>query len=285
MSSFTGKVAAITGGGSGIGQALAVGLAERGARIAICDVNEAGLAATGDLVKAAGGEIHTAVVDVSDQASVAGWATSVAEHYGVVHQIYNNAGIGMTALPVETTTYESFKRVLDINVWGVIHGVKEFLPHLIASGDGQIVNVSSLNGIMGQPGLGAYCTSKFAVRGLSETLRAEMLVAGHPVQVTVVHPGGVKTNISAGAYKQPDLDADALKAQERRREVYGDTLFTTTSRDAAETILKGVEKKKGRVRIGQATTIDRLVRLFPESYPRLVARWEKKTFASEAAKP
>jgi NAD(P)-dependent dehydrogenase (short-subunit alcohol dehydrogenase family) len=276
----SGKVAAVSGAGSGIGRALAVGLAQRGARLSLSDVDRTGLEETAQLVRSAGADVHTAVVDVSDQPAVADWATGAVERYGVVHQVYNNAGIGSSSLSIEKTAYETFQRVLDINLWGVIHGTKEFLPHVIASGDGHVVNISSLNGIMGQAGLGPYCASKFAVRGLTETLRAEMFVAGHPVSVTVVHPGGVKTNIASTAYAQPGLDEASQREQERRSQVYGDKLFKATATDAAEVILRGVAAKRGRVLIGQATGVDRLVRLLPASYPRVVALWEKRTFAA-----
>ena len=285
MSRAAGTVAAVTGAGSGIGQALAVGLARRGARLALSDVDEAGLSRTADLVRAAGAQVHTARVDVSDQLEVAGWAGAVAGHYGVVHQIYNNAGIASTALPIDTTDYATFRRVLDVNLWGVIHGTKEFLPHVIDSGDGHVTNISSLNGFMAQPGLGPYCASKFAVRGLTEALRAEMLVAGHRVAVSVVHPGGVRTNITDGAYEQSDLDADTLEDQERRAEVYRRKLLVIPPEQAAEVILKGVAAKRSRILIGQAKGVDRLVRLLPGSYPQIVARWERRMFGYSPSIP
>jgi NAD(P)-dependent dehydrogenase (short-subunit alcohol dehydrogenase family) len=203
--SLQGKVCAVTGAGSGIGRALATGLARRGARLAISDVDGVGLTETERQVQALGVDVHVAKVDVSARTEVAGWAEEVVQHYGVVHQLYNNAGIGTAALPLADVPYDDMHRVIDVNMWGVVHGCKEFLPHLVASGQGHLVNISSLNGIMAQPSGAAYCMSKFAVRALSEGLRAELLRDRVPVKVTVVHPGGVKTAIGA-------LDEDELAA-------------------------------------------------------------------------
>jgi NADP-dependent 3-hydroxy acid dehydrogenase YdfG len=273
MSYFTGKVCVVTGAGSGIGRALALGLAARGARLAIADRDEASLNAVAAELSAQGVDVYPSVLDVSDREMMGAFAASVASHFGVVHQLYNNAGIASGSESVADPGYGNYERVLSVNLWGVIYGTKEFLPHIIASGDGHVVNVSSLNGIMAQPKLGAYVTSKFAVRGFTETLRTEMIAAKLPVAVTVVHPGGVKTNISNAAV------ANATTAEDRTHaETYNKKLFKTTAEDAARIILDAVARKRGRVRIGQATGIDRLVRLMPESYPRFIAGWSKRTF-------
>ena len=282
MSAFTGKVAVVTGAGSGIGRALAVGLAERGARLSLADVDAAGLAETAAIAGAVGAEVHTAAVDVSDRAAVGAYARAVAEHFGVVHQVYNNAGVGGLARPLAETDYDTFDRVLGVNLWGVIHGTREFLPHLIASGDGHVVNVSSLNGFMGQAYMTAYCASKFGVRGFTEALRAEMRVEGHPVRVTVVHPGGVKTNISTAALAQAGALPLAARARaEHRTRVYNETLFRTTAADAARTVLDGVAAGRGRVLVGaDARAVDAGVRAFPTVYSRVVAWWERRTFGA-----
>jgi NAD(P)-dependent dehydrogenase (short-subunit alcohol dehydrogenase family) len=273
---FRGKVAVVTGAGSGIGRALALALAGRGARLAVADWDEAGLRATADLLGAAGAEALVTHVDVSDRSAVAAFAREVVAHFGVVHQVYNNAGIAGGASTVADATYEAFERVLGVNLWGVIHGTKEFLPHLVASGDGHVVNLSSLNGFMAQPSLAPYVTSKFAVRGFTEALRTEMLAARLPVAVTVVHPGGVRTNIARSAYGPggEEIPAEHLE----RLAVYERRLFRTTADEAARIILAGVERKKGRVLIAQARAVDRLVRLLPESYPRHVVTWGRRLF-------
>ncbi|WP_210505897.1 SDR family oxidoreductase [Naasia sp. SYSU D00057] len=276
MGGFAGKVVVVTGAGSGIGRALALALAERGARVAIADWFEDGLRETEALLRELGADPVVGVADVADRASVSAFADQVVERFGVVHQVYNNAGIAGGGPTIAETGYEAFEQVLAVNLWGVINGTKEFLPHLIASGDGHVVNVSSLNGFMAQPRLGPYITSKFAVRGFTEALRTEMLAARLPVAVTVVHPGGVRTGIARSAYgpQREPISAEHLQ----RVQVYERRLFRTSADDAARTILRGVERRKGRVLIAQARAIDRLVRLLPEWYPRVVVSWGRRMF-------
>lgn len=283
---FAGKVAVVTGAASGIGKAVALELAKRGARLALADWDEAGLSETNRLL---GGGALTKRVDMSSREQVASLARETIERYGIVHQLYNIAGLGGGGKSIEAHSYEQFERVFGVNIWGVVYGTKEFLPHLIASGDGHVINISSLNGIMGQPGIGAYCTSKFAVRGFTETLRAEMLQQGAPVSVTVVHPGGVRTAIRDAKPVQFGGEPGALEAEaamsdseRRRNEIYKQKLFKMSAEDAAERILKGVQRRRGRVLLGQARWVDVLVRLIPEQYPRIVANWSRKTFAENA---
>jgi NAD(P)-dependent dehydrogenase (short-subunit alcohol dehydrogenase family) len=150
MGSFDGKVAVVTGAGSGIGRELAISLARRGAHLAISDVNEEGLNGTAQRVGAIGEKPHLEVLDVSDRSAVQRYRSSVVAHHGTVHQIYNNAGVAGGAAAVVECDYEAYERVIAINLWGVINGTKEFLPHLIESGDGHVINISSLNGLMAQ---------------------------------------------------------------------------------------------------------------------------------------
>jgi NAD(P)-dependent dehydrogenase (short-subunit alcohol dehydrogenase family) len=281
-SSVRGKVAVVTGAGSGIGRALALELAARGSRLAVSDVNEASLAETAAALESRGADVHAAPLDVADREAFRRYARDVAGHFGVVHQLYNNAGIAGGGLPITEVDYEVFERTLDVNLWGVIHGTKEFLPHLIASGDGHLVNISSLNGFMAQAMLAAYCTSKFAVRGFTEAVRADMLLAGHPVQVTVVHPGGVKTNIASAAAEEvrrrtPELAEEA----ERRARIYNEKLFRTTAAEAATVIVDGVEAGAPRVLVGRdARIVDAAVRALPARYPRLAVAMLRRMFAA-----
>ncbi len=279
---FSGKIAAVTGAASGIGRAVALELGRRGARLALADWDEQGLGETRRLLSS---DPLAMRVDMSDKEQVSAFASATVERFGGTHQLYNIAGLGGGSKSIEEHSYEQFERVFGVNVGGVIYGTKEFLPHLIASGDGHIVNISSLNGIMGQPGIGAYCTSKFAVRGFTETLRAELLQQDAPVGVTVVHPGGVRTAIRDAKPVERGGDPGALEAeaalseQERsRNEVYKRKLFKMSAEEAAGRILRGVERRRGRVLLGQARWVDRLVRAVPEQYPRIVAAWSKKTF-------
>ena len=277
MSAVRGKVCAVTGAGSGIGRALAVALAARGARLALSDVDERGLEETAQLVLTQGAEVHTARVDVADRAAVEAYAEAVAAYFGVVHQIYNNAGIAFSR-PVLDSDWADYERVLGVNLWGVIHGTKAFLPHLVASGDGHVVNVSSLNGYLAQSGLSHYCASKFAVRGFTEALRVEMLEAGHPVGVTAVHPGGVRTRIAANAMASSRaLGLPVTEADEARRRTYEEKLLRLAPEAAAEIIVRGVQDGRGRVLVGRdAKAVDALVRAIPAGYPRALAALERR---------
>src|SRR5699024_4115847 len=176
--------------------------------------------------------------------------------------------------------WDVFERVLGINLWGVIHGTKAFLPHLIASGEGHVVNISSLNGIMAQPKLGPYATAKYGVRGFTETLRTEMLEARRPVQVTVVHPGGVKTNIASAALAHAESTGQRITEEDRARvRTYNEKLLTMPPETAARTIVDGVEADRGRIIVGNdAKVLDLLVRAVPGLYPRLVAKYSAKLF-------
>jgi len=283
MSGFDGKVAVVTGAASGIGRALALELARRGARLALSDVDVVGLASTAEEATGLGAAVHAEQLDVGDRAAFAAYAAAVAAHHGVVHQLYNNAGIAGGSPSILESDYSAFERVLGVNLWGVIHGTKEFLPHLIASGDGHVVNVSSLNGYLAQAGLAEYCTSKFAVRGFTETLRSEMLRDGRPVRVTVVHPGGVKTNIALAAVAAARARGENVTPeQEARSRTYTDKLLRMDPARAATIILDGVRAGRARVLVGNdAKAIDALVRLVPQNYPRLANWWGKRMFPQE----
>ena len=272
------KVVVVTGAGSGIGRALALELGRRGARLALCDLDGNGLAGTVDLLGDAGADTHTALLDVADRAAVQEYAESVARHYGVVHQVYNNAGVAGGGRTVLDAEWEVYDKVLGVNLFGVIYCTKAFLPHLVASGDGHVVNISSLNGYMAQPMLSAYSASKFGVRGFTESLRAEMLVADSPVKVTVVHPGGVKTNIASAELLQARAEGVEVTSEQLAREkTYNEKLLKLSATDAARIIVDGVEAGSPRIRVGNdAKIVDLLVRMFPRQYPRLAVRLEQR---------
>ncbi|MCM3882350.1 SDR family oxidoreductase [Frankia sp. R82] len=274
MTTIADKVAVVTGAASGIGRALALGLADRGARLALADVNATGLAETVDLVAATGTEVRSRHLDVSDRTEVETYAGEVRAHFGVVHQLYNNAGIAGISDTILETDWAVFERVLSVNLWGVLHGTKAFLPHLIASGDGHVINISSLNGFMAQGGLGPYCTSKFGVRGFTETLRIEMLQANQPVRVTVVHPGGVRTNIANAALAQArERGEEITEERVQRAALYNEKFLRLPPERAADIILRGVEANRGRILVGNdARLVDLAVRLLPRHYPDLSVR-------------
>jgi NAD(P)-dependent dehydrogenase (short-subunit alcohol dehydrogenase family) len=274
VSSVRGKVAVVTGAGSGIGRALAIELARRGARVAISDVDAAGLSETAATI---GGDVHRQTLDVGDRDAFEAYATAVAERFGVVHQLYNNAGIAFSR-PVLESEYADYERVFAVNLWGVIHGTKAFLPHLVASGDGHLVNVSSLNGYMAQDQMTHYCASKFAVRGFTESVRAEMLAARHPVQVSSVHPGGIKTNIANAALERAkELGLPTTEADEKRRDTYNNKLLKMDPAQAAKIIVGGVEAGRPRILVGNdAKLVDALVRLLPARYPKLAVALDQR---------
>lgn len=258
-----GKVVVVTGAGSGIGRELAREAARRGARLALSDIDADGLAETVRLARADGAtDVRSDRLDVAEQAAVAEYAGRVAEHFGVVNLVVNNAGIAFTG-SVEQSSYKDIARIMDVDYWGVVHGTKEFLPHLIASGDGHVINISSLFGILAVPGQAAYNSAKFAVRGFTEALRMEMAIAKHPVKVTTVHPGGIKTAIARNATVAEGLDQGSLA------ETFDTKLAKTTPEKAAQIILDGVAKNKARVLVGlDAKVIDGLVRLTGSGYQR-----------------
>lgn len=276
-----GKVAAITGAGSGIGRALAIELSRRGASVAISDVDEVGLKETAGRVR---GPVHAAVVDISDRDAVMAWAEEVNGHFGGVNQIYNNAGIAWNR-HVRDSKWEDYERVFAVNLNGVIHGTQAFLPHVIASADGAVVNVSSINGILTQPGLSHYCAAKFGVRGFTEALRTEMLLTRQPVRVSVVHPGGVATAISSSATRIAERVGETVTAYERERErVYRDKLLKMPPSKAAQIIVNGVERGRPRIRVGSdAVTMDLITRLAPAFATYLTVPFERRLFATTAS--
>jgi hypothetical protein len=267
MRSFDGRVVAITGAGSGIGRALAVDLARRGALLALSDVDASGLAGTLDLVKAAGArEVRSDVVDVASGAALSGWASDVVGQFGRVNVLVNNAGVSLTG-EVEDLDTADMEWIVGINFWGVVNGTKAFLPHLIASGEGHVVTLSSLFGLVSIPGQSMYNATKYAVRGFSESLREEMLIAGHPVGVTVVHPGGIRTAIVRSSRVSAREDHDELAR------VFDERLAKMSPERAAGIILRGVLRGKPRVLVGlDAHALHQLARLLGARYQDVFAR-------------
>jgi len=263
---FDGKVVVITGAGSGIGRALALDVAARGAVLALSDQDEVGLVETAERARTlTDREVRIDKLDVRDTAAMHEYAGSVASEQGRVNALFNNAGVALHG-DFEEVSYEDFAWVMDVNFWGVVRGTKEFLPYLIASGDGHLVNISSLFGLLGMPGQTAYNASKFGVRGFTEALRQEMLIAGHPVQVTCVHPGGIKTAIARNARATSSHDQAGVAAHFDRK------LAKTSPERAAEVIWDGVLHDRPRVLVGtDAKVLDAFVRVVGARYQRVVS--------------
>jgi NADP-dependent 3-hydroxy acid dehydrogenase YdfG len=265
MQTLADKVVVITGAGAGIGRALAEEFATHRARLALSDVNLDGLAETATLCKQRGVEVVTCHLDVTNRAAVVDHAAEVVRTFGRVNVVVNNAGVALFG-PLDEVTWEQIDRLLAINVDGVVNGTKAFLPHLIASGDGHVVNLSSEFGLVGVPTQSAYCASKFFVRGLTEALRQDMRLAGHPVGVTAVHPGAVNTEFVAHGQVADRHDQSAINAFARK-------WVRTKPHHVARKVVAAVRHDRSRVLVGpDAYLCDSLARLLGPRYQPLTSR-------------
>ena len=272
MEGFEGKVAAITGAGSGIGRGLALELAAEGCHLALSDVDDAGLAETVTMVEQATGDrgsvragvkVSGTRVDVVDREAVDAWAAATRDEFGQVNLIFNNAGVALSA-NVSVMTYESFRWLMDINFWGVVHGTLAFLPHLRASGDGHVVNISSVFGLLGIPTQSAYNSAKFAVRGFTDALRTELDIEQCGVSATTIHPGGIRTNIARNARFEFAEHEEAVDAEQAA--VDFERITRTTPEKAARLILGAVRRNKRRALIGpDAHLFDAAARISPRA--------------------
>lgn len=265
MKTFSDRTAVITGAGSGIGRATALNLAKRGCRLAIADVNEAGLAETEQLIKQLGRPVTAHVVDVSDKARMQEFAAQVAARHPSINILINNAGVSVNASFVDHSL-EDFEWLMNINFWGVVYGCKFFLPYLLQADEGHVVNISSLFGLLGIPQQSSYCASKFAVRGFTESLRVELATTSK-VGVTSVHPGGIATNIAANMRV-----AGGEAAQRANERIVKSFKKMMPPAQAAEQIVRGIERNKARVLITRETHLaDWTKRLLPSVSTDLVA--------------
>ena len=267
MKRLNGRVAAITGAGSGIGRALAVELATGGAHLALSDIDEVGLAETVALCEGRGVKVTSQRVDVADRDAVFAWADAVVDDHGTVNLVFNNAGVALGAT-IEAMSYDDFEWLMNINFWGVVHGTKAFLPHLKASGEGHIVNTSSVFGLLSIPSQAAYNAAKFGVRGFTDALRIELDIERCGVSCTTVHPGGIKTNIARNARIDDSVaqlsgggDADDF-----------DKVAMTSPEKAAHQILRAVRRNRRRALIGpDAKALDLVARLPAALHQRVIA--------------
>ena len=271
MKNFKNRVAAITGAGSGIGRALATHLAAEGCHLALADIDADGLAETARLAKAAGPvTVTTTVLDVANRQAVFDWAAATVAEQGQVNLVFNNAGVALGA-SVEAGRIEDLEWLMNINFYGVVAGTQAFLPHLKASGEGHIINISSTSGLAAAPTQSAYNASKFAVRGYTEALRMELDLMDCGVSATCVHPGGIKTGIARSA--RLGDGAEALGMSTKNAADKFEKLFHTSPEQAAQAILTGVQRNKHRVLIGRdAKALDVLVRLLPTGHQKRVAK-------------
>lgn len=279
MKDFTGRVAAITGAGSGIGRSLAVELARRGCHLAISDVNDATLAETVSLCEGHGIKVTSTRVDVADKAALTAWADDVVAEHGKVNLIFNNAGVSL-GYDVDTMSDDDLEWIIGINFWGVLNGTRAFLPHLHAADEGHVVNISSVFGLVSIPSQSAYNAAKFGVRGFTDALRMELKIARSTVSSTTVHPGGIRTNIVRNGRHDPTR----VKPGTDPAAMF-DRIARTTPDEAAQVILKAVQRDQRRVVIGlDGRLIDLLSRLpaFVVQGPMILGgRLERKRSAKQ----
>ena len=267
MSLTNESVAVITGAASGIGRALAVRFAqEKIAGVAVCDVNEQDLNETAEMVEKLGVPVSAHLVDTSKLEQIERLKDEVLAKHGRATHLINNAGVGLFGT-FEQISLEDFEWLMSINFWGVIYGCKVFLPVLKQQESAHIVNISSVFGLIAPPEQTAYCSSKFAVRGFTESLRHELEDTN--VRVSSVHPGGIKTNIA----RNSRLGKDTPEKHKAQGERFFDKVAQTSAEQAAETIVRGIKAKNPRILIGKdAHAINYISRLFPKKYLKVFER-------------
>ena len=275
MKNLQDKVVVITGAASGIGKALAQHFAKAGSHLALNDFNEDGLAQTVKELKAiATGKIISAPFDVSKVENFEKFAQQISEEFGCVDIVINNAGVALGRVSVEEVTYQDFEWVMNINFWGMVYGTKTFLPFLKKQSEAALINISSVFGIAGIGHQGPYCASKFAIRGLTESLRMEAMMDFPHVKIHSVHPGGIKTDIAKNSRWAGDVISEEMQEEVTKR---FEKMFITTPESAAATIVKGIQKKQSKILIGKdAKQLDLMVRLMPQGYTKLVINRFKK---------
>ena len=270
--------AAITGAASGIGRALAIELGQRGLDLALADRDEAGLKAlAAEIGHARKITVHR--VDIGQPDDIAEFAQAATTAHPALNILVNNAGVALLG-SFEEIDQAQMDWLFDINFWGVVHGTRAFLPHLKTMGEAHIVNLSSIFGIIAPPGQSAYAAAKFAVRGFSESLRHELAMANSSVRLSVVHPGGVSTNIARNSRTGTGVTDNARRVQAIDR---FDAVAKTTPAAAALRIIQGIEKNQPRILIGNdARFMDLLQRFRPATYWAVLAkRIEKMTNAGK----
>ncbi len=271
MKNLNGKVAVITGAGSGMGKELAIQLAAKGAKVALNDWDGDNLQATLDMVKKNGGTGIAKRYDVSNREAVYAFKDEVLNKFGQVDIVINNAGIALPSYNIEDVPYDEFEKLININMWGVIYGTKAYLPHMQTRPEAVIANTSSVFGIMGFPTQGAYCAAKFAVKGFTESLRLELAAQESKVRALSIHPGRIFTDIVRNVEHKPGTVTEEEKAEMAKQ--FDEGGDGTTAADAAKQIIQAIQKEKPRLLIGKdARFIDRMVRLLPTKYAGIILK-------------
>ena len=270
MTAIRGAAAAVTGAASGIGRALALELSARGCDLALADRDEAGLQTlAAEIAKAGLQKVSVHRVDVSEPGQIEEFAQAATSAHPGLNIVVNNAGVALFG-QFNEIDHSQMDWLMNINFWGVVHATRAFLPHVARQREAHIVNLSSIFGIIAPPGQTAYAAAKFAVRGFSESLRHELQMAKSPVKLSVVHPGGVATNIVRNSRTGVGMTDNARRAQSIER---FDAVAKTTPAAAAQRIIKGIENNQPRILIGNdARFMDLLQRFRPGTYWAVLAR-------------
>jgi NAD(P)-dependent dehydrogenase (short-subunit alcohol dehydrogenase family) len=264
MRELRGKVAVVTGAGAGIGRATSLALAREGTAVAVCDLDAGAAKETANLVETAGGRASVHQVDVASEDEMRALVDAVLGEHGVVDIVVNNAGIAGPTMKTPDVPLERFRKVMDVNFWGVVHGSMLFVPHLVTRPEANLVNMASNAGILAYSRMAPYNSSKFAVRGFTETLRMEL--RSTPVRVTVVCPGITGTSFVANS---PVID----EAERTSMQARFDKTWTNKPEKVAAAILNAIRKDKPRVLAGPDTVaLDAIVRLLPAAHSRLLAK-------------
>ena len=276
MTAISGSAAAVTGAASGIGRALALELAKRGCDLALADRDEAGLQTlAAEIGRDGTRKVSVHKVDVGEAGQIREFATAAISAHPSLNILINNAGVALLGT-FDEVDQAQMEWLININLWGVVHGTRAFLPHLGEQRAAHIVNLSSIFGIIAPPGQTAYCAAKFAVRGFSESLRHELAMANSPVKVSVVHPGGIATNIARNAPSGRGVD-NARRAESIDR---FEAIAKKSPAAAAARIIEGIEKNQPRILIGSdARFMDLLQRFSPATYWAVLARRLEKMTA------
>lgn len=268
--SFKHNVVVITGAASGIGRALAVEFAHLGANLALCDIDGTKLEATANICRDKGARVLAEVVDVGKNSAVKSFAAATMRSFKRVDVLISNAGLSLSVC-VEKMTLQDFRRLMDVNFWGVVYCNKAFLPYLKQSEQAYLVNVSSLFGLLSVPNQSAYNASKFAIHGFTDALAMEMELENNKLQVSCVFPGGIKTNIANNSIIKQTIGSKFNREQAVAN--FNQKLARTSATQAARQIINGMQKNHRRILIGaDAKLVSNLLRLLPVSYMQLLKK-------------
>lgn len=259
-----GKVCVVSGAGSGIGRAVALAMAQKGGRLAISDVDPQRLSDVSQELEEMGAEVHSQTLDVRSWSGYQAYAQDVIDHFGTVDIVVNNAGVALGSYTITDIPMDEFEWVMNINFWGMVYGTKAFLPHLRKQKEAAVANVSSILGLGAISHQSAYCSSKFAIRGFTESLRMESYIDFPHVNVLSIHPGGIQTNIAKDARW---ADSEKSRQEQEALAKNFEKTFINTAEYAANDIIEAIEKNKKRLLIGSdAKKMWRVISWFPVSY-------------------